>query len=362
MKTNEQFESIISQIKEKEIDLEQLEKNAEISTWKIGKILREEIIPSEDELNRICAALGIEISVPAEQERLSEIIRGALRKKMYSYEQASIKINIDKQLVRDMAEAKGVYLIPRDMNRLSVLLEIPALSEIKTDEVTETISKKIRGLRAVNGFTITKLSELTGISPATLDMYDAGYAMPEEQDQQKIASAFGTAVEELNDSKLPCFDAEKYPTFASRLRVAKAAYELHTRAICYYVKAGNKVVAGFESGEKLPTSVNIIQKFCNLFNCDFFDGLELKSNNENPEEQELTETNKTEEKDKKSFGIAPPESNVLANMYEMLTDDGKYQLANALWDIFEDQNNRLPGYRRYVRQGSGISSPHRRKL
>ena len=235
------------------------------------------------------------------------------------------------------------------MNKLGVLLEIPALSEIKSDENTEIISKKIRGLRAVNGFTITKLSELTGISPATLDMYDAGYTMPKEQDQQKIASAFGTTAEGLNDSKLPCFDAEKYPTFASRLRAAKAAYELHTRAICYYVKAGSKTMAGFENGEKIPTNANIIQKFCDLFNCDFFESLELKSNNENPKEQRLIQTNKAEEKDEKSSEMAPPESNVLANMYEMLTDDGKYQLANALWDIFEDQNNRLPRYRRYIR-------------
>lgn len=349
METNEQFASIISQIKEKEIDIKQLEKNAGISAWKIGKILCEEVNPSEDELNRICTALDIEIGILIEQKRLSEIIRTALRKKMYSYEQASIKISLDKQLIRDMVEAKGIYLIPRDMNKLGVLLEIPALSKIKTDEATEIISKKIRGLRAVNRFTITKLSKLTGISPATLDMYDAGYAMPKEQDQQKIASAFGTTVEDLNDSKLPCFDAEKYPTFASRLKVAKAAYELHTRAICNYVKAGNKVMAGFESGEKIPTNANIIQKFCNLFNCDFFEGLELESNNENPKKQELIQTNKVEEKDEKNFEIAPPESNVLANMYEMLTDDGKYQLANALWDIFEDQNNRLPRYRRCIR-------------
>lgn len=349
MNTNEQFASIISQIKEKEIDVKQLEKNAGISAWKISRILREEIIPSEDELNRICTALDIEIGIPIGQERLSEIIKTALRKKMYSYEQASIKVNLDKQLIRDMVEAKGVYLIPQYMNRLGVLLEIPALSEIKTDEVTEIISKKIRGLRAVNGFTITKLSELTGISPATLDMYDAGYTMPKEQDQQKIASAFGVTVEDLNDSKLPCFDAGKYPTFASRLRAAKTAYELHTKAICCHVKAGNKVMTGLESGEKLPTNANIIQKFCNLFNCDFFEGLELKSNNEDPKGQELTQTNKTEKEDEKNFEIAPPESNVLANMYEMLTDDGKYQLANALWDIFEDQDNRLPRYRRYKR-------------
>lgn len=349
MKTNEQFASIISQIKEKEIDIKQLEKNAGISAWKIGKILCEEVNPSEDELNRICAALDIEISVPIEQERLSETIRAALRKKMYSYEQASIKINLDKQFIRDMVEAKGVYLIPQYMNRLGVLLEIPALSEIRSDENTEIISKKIRGLRAVNGFTITKLSELTGISPAILDMYDAGYAMPKEQDQQKIASAFGITVEDLNNSKLPCFDAGKYPTFASRLRAAKTAYELHTRAICYYVKAGNKTMAGFENGEKLPTNANIIQKFCNLFNCDFFEGLELEKDNENPKEQEPAQAGKTEEKDEKSFEVAPLESSVLANMYEMLTDDGKYQLASVLWDIFEDQDNRLPRYRRYKR-------------
>lgn len=349
MKTNEQFASIISQIKEKEIDSKQLGKDAGISAWKISRILCGEVIPSQDELNRICTVLGIEIDTPAEQERLSEIIETALRKKGYSYEQASMEANLDRQFIRDMVEAKGVYLIPRHMNRLGVLLEIPALSEIESDENAEVLSKKIRGLRAVNGFTITKLSELTGISPAILDMYDAGYAMPKEQDQRKIASAFGITVEDLNDSKLPCFDAEKYPTFASRLRTAKAAYELHTRAICYYVKAGNKVVAGFESGEKLPTNANIIQKFCNLFNCDFFEGLELKSNNEDPKGQELTQTNKTEKEDEKNFEIAPPESNVLANMYEMLTDDGKYQLANALWDIFEDQDNRLPRYRRYKR-------------
>lgn len=349
MKTNEQFASIISQIKEKEVDSKQLGKDVGISAWKISRILCGEVIPSQDELNRICTVLGIEIDTPTEQERLSEIIRTALRKKMYSYEQTSIKINLDKQFIRDMVEAKGVYLTPRYMNKLGVLLEIPALSEIKSDENTEIISKKIRGLRAVNGFTITKLSELTGILPATLDMYDAGYKTPKEQDQQKIASAFGTTVEDLNDSKLPCFDAEKYPTFASRLRAAKAAYELHTRAICYYVKAGSKTMAGFENGEKIPTNTNIIQKFCNLFNCDFFEGLELEKDNENPKEKEPTQTSKTEEKDKKSFEVAPPESNVLANMYEMLTDDGKYQLANALWDIFEDQNNRLPRYRRYIR-------------
>ena len=348
MNTNEQFASIISQIKEKEIDVKQLEKNAGISAWKISRILCGEVIPSQDELNRICTALDIEIGIPIEQERLSEIIKTALRKKMYSYEQASMEANLDRQFIRDMVEAEGVYLIPRHMNRLGVLLEIPALSEIESDENAEMLSKKIRGLRAVNGFTITKLSELTGISPATLDMYDAGYKMPKEQDQQKIASAFGTTVEDLNDSKLPCFDAEKYPTFASRLRTAKAAYELHTRAICYYVKAGNKTMAGFENGEKLPTNANIIQKFCNLFNCDFFEGLELEKDNENPKEQEPAQTGKTEEKDEKSFEVAPLESSVLANMYEMLTDDGKYQLANALWNIFEDQDNRLPRYRRKV--------------
>lgn len=349
MNTNEQFAGIISQIKEKEIDVKQLEKNAGISAWKISRILCGEVIPSQDELNRICTVLGIEIDTPAEQERLSEIIETALRKKRYSYEQASIKINLDKQLIRDMVEAKGVYLIPQHMNRLGVLLEIPALSEIESDKNAEMLSKKIRGLRAVNGFTITKLSELTEISPATLDMYDAGYKTPKEQDQQKIASAFGITVEDLNDSKLPCFDAEKYPTFASRLRAAKAAYELHTRAICYYVKAGNKTIAGFENGEKLPTNANIIQKFCNLFNCDFFEGLELEKDNENPKEQEPAQAGKTEEKDEKSFEVAPLESSVLANMYEMLTDDGKYQLASALWDIFEDQDNRLPRYRRYRR-------------
>ena len=260
-----------------------------------------------------------------------------------------MKANLDRQFIRDMVEAKGVYLIPQHMNRLGVLLEIPALSEIESDENAEMLSKKIRGLRAVNGFTITKLSELTGISPATLDMYDAGYKIPKEQDQQKIASAFGITVEDLNDSKLPCFDAGKYPTFASRLRAAKAAYELHTRAICYYVKAGNKTMAGFENGEKLPTNANIIQKFCNLFNCDFFEGLELEKDNENPKEQEPAQAGKTEEKNEKSFEVDPLESSILANMYEMLTDDGKYQLASILWDIFEDQDNRLPRYRRYKR-------------
>lgn len=349
MKTNEQFASIISQIKEKEIDSKQLGKDAGISAWKISRILCGEVIPSQDELNRICTVLGIETDTPAEQERLSEMIKTALRKKGYSYEQASTEANLDKQLIRDMVEAKGVYLIPQYMNRLGVLLEIPALSEIRSDENTEIISKKIRGLRAVNGFTITKLSELTGISPAILDMYDAGYAMPKEQDQQKIAFAFGITVEDLNNSKLPCFDAGKYPTFASRLRAAKTAYELHTRAICYYVKAGNKTMAGFENGEKLPTNANIIQKFCNLFNCDFFEGLELEKDNENPKEQEPAQAGKTEEKDEKSFEVAPLESSVLANMYEMLTDDGKYQLASVLWDIFEDQDNRLPRYRRYKR-------------
>lgn len=349
MKTNEQFASIISQIKEKEIDIKQLGKDAGISAWKISRILCGEVIPSQDELNRICTVLGIEIDPPAEQERLSEIIETALRKKRYSYEQASMEANLDRQFIRDMVEAKGVYLIPRHMNRLGVLLEIPALSEIESDENAEVLSKKIRGLRAVNGFTITKLSELTGISPATLDMYDAGYKIPKEQDQQKIASAFGITVEDLNDSKLPYFDAGKYPTFASRLRAAKAAYELHTRAICYYVKAGNKTMTGFENGEKLPTNANIIQKFCNLFNCDFFEGLELEKDNENPKEQEPAQAGKTEEKDKKSFEADLLESSVLANMYEMLTDDGKYQLANALWDIFEDQDNRLPRYRRYGR-------------
>ena len=349
MKTNEQFASIISQIKEKEIDIKQLGKDAGISAWKISRILCGEVIPSQDELNRICTVLGIETDTPAEQERLSEIIKTALREKRYSYEQASIEANLDRQFIRDMVEAEGVYLIPRHMNRLGVLLEIPALSEIESDENAEVLSKKIRGLRAVNGFTITKLSELTGISPATLDMYDAGYKTPKEQDQQKIASAFGITVENLNDSKLPCFDAGKYPTFASRLRAAKAAYELHTRAICYYVKAGNKTMAGFENGEKLPTNANIIQKFCNLFNCDFFDGLELEKDNENPKEQEPTQAGKTAEKDEKSFEVAPLESSVLANMYEMLTVDGKYQLASVLWDIFEDQDNRLPRYRRYKR-------------
>lgn len=349
MKTNEQFASIISQIKEKEIDIKQLGKDAGISAWKISRILCGEVIPSQDELNRICTVLGIETDTPAEQERLSEIIKTALREKRYSYEQASIEANLDRQFIRDMVEAEGVYLIPRHMNRLGVLLEIPALSEIESDENAEVLSKKIRGLRAVNGFTITKLSELTGISPATLDMYDAGYKTPKEQDQQKIASAFGITAEDLNDSKLPCFDAGKYPTFASRLRAAKAAYELHTRAICYYVKAGNKTMAGFENGEKLPTNANIIQKFCNLFNCDFFDGLELEKDNENPKEQEPTQAGKTEEKDEKSFEVAPLESSVLANMYEMLTVDGKYQLASVLWDIFEDQDNRLPRYRRYKR-------------
>lgn len=349
MKTNEQFASIISQIKEKEIDIKQLGKDAGISAWKISRILCGEVIPSQDELNRICTVLGIETDTPAEQERLSEIIKTALREKRYSYEQASIEANLDRQFIRDMVEAEGVYLIPRHMNRLGVLLEIPALSEIESDENAEVLSKKIRGLRAVNGFTITKLSELTGISPATLDMYDAGYKTPKEQDQQKIASAFGITVEDLNDSKLPCFDAGKYPTFASRLRAAKATYELHTRAICYYVKAGNKTMAGFENGEKLPTNANIIQKFCNLFNCDFFDGLELEKDNENPKEQEPTQAGKTEEKDEKSFEVAPLESSVLANMYEMLTVDGKYQLASVLWDIFEDQDNRLPRYRRYKR-------------
>lgn len=349
MKTNEQFASIISQIKEKEIDIKQLGKDAGISAWKISRILCGEVIPSQDELNRICTVLGIETDTPAEQERLSEIIKTALREKRYSYEQASIEANLDRQFIRDMVEAEGVYLIPRHMNRLGVLLEIPALSEIESDENAEVLSKKIRGLRAVNGFTITKLSELTGISPATLDMYDAGYKTPKEQDQQKIASAFGITVEDLNDSKLPCFDAGKYPTFASRLRAAKAAYELHTKAICYYVKAGNKTMAGFENGEKLPTNANIIQKFCNLFNCDFFDGLELEKDNENPKEQEPTQAGKTEEKDEKSFEVAPLESSVLANMYEMLTVDGKYQLASVLWDIFEDQDNRLPRYRRYKR-------------
>ena len=301
MKTNEQFASIISQIKEKEIDIKQLGKDAGISAWKISRILCGEVIPSQDELNRICTVLGIETDTPAEQERLSEIIKTALRKKRYSYEQASIEANLDRQFIRDMVEAEGVYLIPRHMNRLGVLLEIPALSEIESDENAEVLSKKIRGLRAVNGFTITKLSELTGISPATLDMYDAGYKTPKEQDQQKIASAFGITVEDLNDSKLPCFDAGKYPTFASRLRAAKAAYELHTRAICYYVKAGNKTMAGFENGEKLPTNANIIQKFCNLFNCDFFEGLELEKDNENPKEQEPTQAGKTEEKDEKAL-------------------------------------------------------------
>lgn len=349
MNTDKQLTNIISLINEKEIDSKQLGKDAGISAWKISRILCGEVIPSQDELNRICTVLGIEIDTPTEQERLSEIIETALRKKRYSYEQASMKANLDKQFIRDMVEAKGVYLIPRYMNKLGVLLEIPALSEIKSDENTEIISKKIRGLRAVNGFTITKLSELTGILPATLDMYDAGYAMPKEQDQQKIASAFGMTAEDLNDSKLPCFDAEKYPTFASRLRAAKAAYELHTRAICYYVKAGSKTMAGFENGEKLPTNTNIIQKFCNLFNCDFFEGLELEKDNENPKEKEPTQTCKTEEKGKKSFEVAPLESSVLANMYEMLTDDGKYRLANTLWDIFEDQDNRLPRYRRYER-------------
>ena len=349
MKTNEQFASIISQIKEKEIDIKQLGKDAGISAWKISRILCGEVIPSQDELNRICAVLGIEIDTPAEQERLSEIIETALRKKGYSYEQASMEANLDRQFIRDTVEAKGAYLIPRHMNRLGVLLEIPALSEIESDENAEVLSKKIRGLRAVNGFTITKLSELTGISPATLDMYDAGYKTPKEQDQQKIASAFGITVEDLNDSKLPCFDAGKYPTFASRLRMAKAAYELHTRAICYYVKAGNKTMTGFENGEKLPTNANIIQKFCNLFNCDFFEGLELEKDNENPKEQEPAQAGKTEEKDKKSFEADPLESSVLANMYEMLTVDGKYQLASVLWDIFEDQDNRLPRYRRYKR-------------
>ena len=349
MKTNEQFASIISQIKEKEIDIKQLGKDAGISAWKISRILCGEVIPSQDELNRICTVLGIETDTPAEQERLSEIIKTALREKRYSYEQASIEANLDRQFIRDMVEAEGVYLIPRHMNRLGVLLEIPALSEIESDENAEVLSKKIRGLRAVNGFTITKLSELTGISPATLDMYDAGYKTPKEQDQQKIASAFGITVEDLNDSKLPCFDAGKYPTFASRLRAAKAAYELHTRAICYYVKAGNKTMAGFENGEKLSTNANIIQKFCNLFNCDFFEGLELEKDNENPKEQEPTQAGKTEEKDEKSFEVAPLESSVLANMYEMLTVDGKYQLASVLWDIFEDQDNRLPRYRRYKR-------------
>lgn len=349
MKTNEQFASIISQIKEKEIDIKQLGKDAGISAWKISRILCGEVIPSQDELNRICTVLGIETDTPAEQERLSEIIKTALREKRYSYEQASIEANLDRQFIRDMVEAEGVYLIPRHMNRLGVLLEIPALSEIESDENAEVLSKKIRGLRAVNGFTITKLSELTGISPATLDMYDAGYKTPKEQDQQKIASAFGITVEDLNNSKIPCFDAGKYPTFASRLRAAKAAYELHTRAICYYVKAGNKTMAGFENGEKLPTNANIIQKFCNLFNCDFFEGLELEKDNENPKEQEPTQAGKTEEKDEKSFEVAPLESSVLANMYEMLTVDGKYQLASVLWDIFEDQDNRLPRYRRYKR-------------
>lgn len=349
MKTNEQFASIISQIKEKEIDIKQLGKDAGISAWKISRILCGEVIPSQDELNRICTVLGIETDTPAEQERLSEIIKTALREKRYSYEQASIEANLDRQFIRDMVEAEGVYLIPRHMNRLGVLLEIPALSEIESDENAEVLSKKIRGLRAVNGFTITKLSELTGISPATLDMYDAGYKTPKEQDQQKIASAFGITVEDLNDSKLPCFDAGKYPTFASRLRAAKAAYELHTRAICYYVKAGNKTMAGFENGEKLPTNANIIQKFCNLFNCDFFEGLELEKDNENPKEQKPAQAGKTEEKDKKSFEADPLESSVLANMYEMLTVDGKYQLASVLWDIFEDQGNRLPRYRRYKR-------------
>lgn len=349
MKTNEQFASIISQIKEKEIDSKQLGKDAGISAWKISRILCGEVIPSQDELNRICTVSGIEIDTPAEQERLSEMIKTALRKKRYSYEQASMEANLDRQFIRDMVEAKGVYLIPRHMNRLGVLLEIPALSEIESDENAEMLSKKIRGLRAVNGFTITRLSELTGISPATLDMYDAGYKTPKEQDQQEIASAFGITVEDLNDSKLPCFDTGKYPTFASRLKAAKAAYELHTRAICYYVKAGNKTLTGFESGEKLPTNANIIQKFCNLFNCDFFEGLELEKDNENPKEKEPAQTGKTEEKDKKSFEVAPLESSVLANMYEMLTDDGKYQLASTLWDIFEDQDNRLPRYRRHER-------------
>lgn len=349
MNTNEQFAGIISQIKEKKIDVKQLEKNAGISAWKISRILCGEVIPSQDELNRICTVSGIEIDTPAEQERLSEMIKTALRKKGYSYEQASMEANLDKQFIRDMVEAEGVYLIPQHMNRLGVLLEIPALSEIESDKNAEMLSKKIRGLRAVNGFTITRLSELTGISPATLDMYDAGYKTPKEQDQQEIASAFGITVEDLNDSKLPCFDAGKYPTFASRLRAAKAAYELHTRAICYYVKAGNKTMAGFENGEKLPTNANIIQKFCNLFNCDFFEGLELEKDNENPKEQEPAQAGKTEEKDEKSFEVAPLESSVLANMYEMLTDDGKYQLASALWDIFEDQDNRLPRYRRHER-------------
>lgn len=39
MKTNEQFASIISQIKEKEIDSKQLGKDAGISAWKISRIL-----------------------------------------------------------------------------------------------------------------------------------------------------------------------------------------------------------------------------------------------------------------------------------------------------------------------------------
>ena len=122
MKTNEQFASIISQIKEKEVDSKQLGKDVGISAWKISRILCGEVIPSQDELNRICTVLGIEIDTPTEQERLSEIIRTALRKKMYSYEQTSIKINLDKQFIRDMVEAKGVYLTPRYMNKLGVLL------------------------------------------------------------------------------------------------------------------------------------------------------------------------------------------------------------------------------------------------
>lgn len=81
MKTNEQFASIISQIKEEEIDIKQLGKDAGISAWKISRILCGEVIPSQDELNRICTVLGIEIDTPAEQERLSEIIETALRKK-----------------------------------------------------------------------------------------------------------------------------------------------------------------------------------------------------------------------------------------------------------------------------------------
>lgn len=285
---------IKSKMKESGIDRKELERKTKISEWKLKKIMEGKIVPTKDELKSIYEVLDDDNQISKEIKinsmRLSELLLTSMKEKRLNYDTAASIAIVDPQDVRSMIEASGIYLPPYNMEKLAVALGIKELEKINCEEGSDLLGKKIRGYRAVNGFTIEKLSEITKIHAGQLDMFEAGYMLPNKETQEKLAKAFKISLEEFIEDKRPCFDKEKYPTFASRLKIAREAYKLQIGAVCNYVGAGWNTVTNFENGDMIPMWDSVIEKFSKLFNCEFADleeGTEEKT-------KEVTEEIKTE--------------------------------------------------------------------